>query len=206
MSEHHGNKLKKLIKQEKTSVTALAKAFDVHRGSIYYLYGKEVFDTDTLDKLKKAGVDITAFDNSVQTGVDEKDEPEGNIIFVPLYVYGGFLTGYADQIFMNKLQRFALPGVTGEHYAFEVDGMSMHDFASPGDWVISRSEEKLENMVKGKPYVLQTTDGLLVKYFDKRDETYGYFSSHNSKEFPQIKIPLKSIKRVYFVTRMLKKL
>lgn len=69
MSEHQGNKLKKLVRQGEVTVAHLAKELDRNRGSIYYLYGKETFDADTIQKLKKAGVDINK-SNDVQTNVE----------------------------------------------------------------------------------------------------------------------------------------
>jgi len=142
---------------------------------------------------------------NVNEPVENYQRPSGNIIYVPLYAYGGFLQGYASKVFIDSLERYSLPGITGEHYAFEVDGMSMHDMASPGDYAIARPEEKLEWMVKGKPYVLQTIDGLLIKIFDKLKDDRAFFHSFN-KEYNSIDLPLKSLKRVYFVTRILKKI
>lgn len=152
-----------------------------------------------------------------ELGENQVHEPDtyyvrgrGNIIFVPLKAYGGFLQDYEDVKYVDTLQRFALPGILGEHYAFEVDGMSMHEWASPGDWAIAAPEEKLEYMIKGKPYVLQTTDGIIIKYFDKVDgvglHKKAWFVSHNnSDEYPPVGIPLKSLKKIYFVTRIVKK-
>ncbi|HKR03503.1 MAG TPA: S24 family peptidase [Bacteroidia bacterium] len=128
----------------------------------------------------------------------------GNIIHVPLIAYGGFLQGYANKVFMDSLQRFSLPGVNGEHYAFEVDGMSMFDLAAPGDTAIARLEEKVDWMIKGKPYVLQTIDGLLIKLYDGIKGEKWIFKSYNP-EYKPIEIPLRNLKRVYFVTRILKK-
>lgn len=128
----------------------------------------------------------------------------GNIIYVPLVAYGGFLQGYANKVYLDSLQRFTLPGITGEHYSFEVDGMSMYDMAAPGDYAIAKPEEKLEYMIKGKPYVLQTIDGILIKIFDKITGDQAHFHSFN-KDYDGVALPMKSIKRVYFVSRILKK-
>lgn len=129
----------------------------------------------------------------------------GNIIYVPLVAYGGFLQGYANKVYVDSLSRFNLPGITGEHYAFEVDGMSMYDLAAPGDFAIAKPEEKLEYMVKGKIYVLQTIDGILIKIFDKITGEQAAFHSFN-KDYDGLTLPLKSLKRVYFVSRILKKI
>lgn len=139
--------------------------------------------------------------------IDEPSTPQGggNIIYVPLVAYGGFLQGYSSKVFLDQLLRFTLPGVNGEHYAFEVDGMSMFDLAAPGDTAIAKLEEKLEWMIKGKTYVLQTTDGILIKLYEGIKGEKATFNSYN-QEYRPIDIPLKSIKRVYFVTRILKKI
>lgn len=146
---------------------------------------------------------------------DKLNEPEvpyqrkGNIIAVPLHAYGGFLQGYKNIVYMDSLERFTLPDVHGEHYAFEVQGVSMIDFASPGDWAISRWEEHPDYMAKGKPYVLQTIDGILIKFFDrfegKDEKKRAWFTSKN-KEYEPISIPVKELKKIYFVNRILKKI
>ncbi len=128
-----------------------------------------------------------------------------NIIHVPLIAYGGFLQGYANKVYIDSLERYSLPGITGEHYSFEVDGMSMYDFAAPGDYAIAKPIEKFEWMTPRRAYVLQTTDGLLIKYFEKLSDSTGHFYSAN-KEYPPVDIPLKSLKKVYFVDRILKKI
>lgn len=159
------------------------------------------------------GIKLVKFDKIIkdlESGIlpptkSKENVQKGNIIHVPLYAYGGFLQGYRNRVYVDSLERFSLPGVTGEHYAFEVDGMSMHDLASPGDTAIARPEEKLEWMIKGKAYVLQTIDGILIKLFEKIKDERAYFKSVNP-EYQEISIPMKSIKRVYFVTRILKKL
>lgn len=133
------------------------------------------------------------------------EKPKGNIIFVPIKAQGGFLTGYSNKVFMDTLERFFLPGVYGEHYAFEVDGMSMYDIATPGDWAIASEIEKLEYMVKGKTYVLQTIDGILIKKFNIIRDGKAIFLSHN-QEFGAITLPLKAIKKVYYVAHILKKI
>lgn len=136
-------------------------------------------------------------------------ENKGNIIYVPLFAYGGFLGGYRSIIFIDQLEHFRLPGVMGEHYAFEIGGFSMYKpgderSATPGDIAISKKLEDLKHMMKGKGYILQTIDGILYKIFDKFVGEKAHFHSLN-EEYDGIVIPLKELKLSYFVTFILKK-
>lgn len=206
---HHGENLKRLLREKEITQKDFAKKLSISRVYLISLFDKRKIKNDYRTRIKKLlGTDLEYetknYGELPAVQAEENAAGGGNIVFVPLYVFGGFLTGYADQIFMSKLQRFFLPGVTGEHYAFEVDGMSMHDFASPGDWAISSAQEAGDKFVHGRAYVLQTIDGLIIKYFDSIDGNEASFYSHN-KEYGPTKVPLKSIKKAYFVTRVLKK-
>jgi len=206
---HHGENLKRLLREKEITQKDFAKKLGISRVYLISLFDKRKIKSDYRNKIKhllKTDLEYETKNYGELSAAQAEEQPVGggNIVFVPLYVFGGFLTGYADQIFMSKLQRFFLPGISGEHYAFEVDGMSMHDFASPGDWAISSAQEPGDKFVRGRAYVLQTIDGLIIKYFDSIDGNEASFYSHN-KEYGTIKVPLKSIKKAYFVTRVLKK-
>lgn len=214
---HHGENLRRLLRNRGIKLYEFADKLKITRPYFSTLLDRKKISDKYIPKIKKElGTDLnyetTDYGTSSIKGPrSEYFSPEkGNIIFVPLYAYGGFLTGYASNIFMDTLKRFFLPGVTGEHFAFEVDGMSMYDFASPGDWAISRPQETGDHFVKGRAYVLQTIDGILIKYFDSiegsDDSAKATFISHNKDFTEKIKIPLKSIKKAYFVTRILKKI
>lgn len=181
--------------------------------TIYNWIAKSELTPVQLFELKRFGVDLgveliltsaatEGNDNEKFNEARELPKPErGNIIFVPLYAYGGFLSGYANKVFMDSLERYSYPGIIGEHYMFEVQGDSMKGFVSAGDRVIARPEERLDWMVKNRVYVLQTIDGILIKFFDHIKDNYAVFKSAN-KEYPDVKIPLKSIKKVYQVVRV----
>lgn len=208
-------KLRELIRAKGFTVESFGKKLDLTRNGTYDILKRKYLKPELIEKISQIlSVQSTDFiDYELPKNAQDKlGEPEisyerkGNIIYVPIRAQGGFLTGYSNKVFMDSLQHFFLPGITGQHYAFEVDGMSMYDFASPGDWAIASEVEKLEYMLKGKPYVLQTTDGLLIKYFsglNHRDEK-ALFTSHN-KDYGTIVLPLKSIKKIYFVSRIVKK-
>lgn len=136
-------------------------------------------------------------------------QQKGNITHVPLHAFGGFLIGSHDPLFTDSLEHYRLPGITGNHFSFEVEGMSMYrggdeKSMKPGDWVICKEVERIEYMSKGKAYVLATTEGIIVKIFDSIDDKKARFISLNS-DYDACVIPLKSVKRIYFVVHILKK-
>jgi hypothetical protein len=180
---------------------------DIGRATLYNWYKELTFDPDRIKEIQKHFPDFLK-----ESKLDKSpDEPihKGNIIYVPLYAYGGFLGGYRNTVFIDQLEHFRLPGVTGEHYAFEIGGYSMmkpgHELsATPGDIAISRLVEDFKHLWKGKGYILQTVDGLLYKIFDQIKGEKAHFHSLND-EYDGYELPLKEIKRVYFVDFILKK-
>lgn len=182
----------------------------VSKVTIYNWMERETLERVQLEKLLNHGIDLLSFiqkKEEVETKkrIDEVrplNPPEkNNIVFVPLYAYGGFLSGYANKVFMDSLERYSYPGIIGEHYMFEVQGDSMKGFVSSGDRVIARPEERLDWMVKNRVYVLQTIDGILIKFFDHIKGEFANFKSAN-KDYPDVRIPLKSLKKVYQVVRV----
>lgn len=208
MADIQGKKLRDYLRSKEVNLTELAPKLGISRPTLYSLFKEETLTSAMLDKLNaETGFQLSGFTNVKE----EKREPvhPGNIIFVPAFAYGGFLTGYRNPIFIESLDRFRLPGITGEHYAFEISGMSMYKpgdekSASSGDIAISRPVDDFKHMAKGKGYILQTVDGIIYKEFDEIKNDVAHFRSIN-KEFDGRKLPLREIKKVYFVNFILKK-
>lgn len=210
VSQHHGKNLEEYLHQNRLSAPKLAEKMGVSKVTIYNWIDRAELDRVQLDKLMKHGIDLLSFikakeELDIKNRGDEAKPlfppPKNNIVYVPLYAYGGFLSGYANKVFMDSLERYSYPGIIGEHYMFEVQGDSMKGFVSAGDRVIARPEERLDWMVKNRVYVLQTIDGILIKFFDHIKADYALFKSAN-KDYPDVRIPLKSLKKVYQVVRV----
>jgi hypothetical protein len=224
MSSHHGESLERFLYLKRINRTQLSEKLEISKATLYNWFGKRELPLDTLTLLKNEigfspDGDYSTEDSNVQLQMAKEPEETGraykvpkfkpNIIYVPLYAFGGFMTGYRDTIFIDSLERFSLPGVSGEHYAFEISGMSMYKSgeelsASPGDIAISRPVDGFNYLMKGKGYILQTVEGILYKIFDKLDDKLAHFHSLNP-DYDGHKIPLKEIKRLYFVNFILKK-
>lgn len=123
-----------------------------------------------------------------------------NMIIVPAKAYGGFLQGYADPEFLESLKKIEFPKIQGECYQFEVEGFSMIPQYPPQSDVIATAVENINWLRKDKDYVFQTIDGILLKRFSKIEDNNCYVYSIN-KEYKDIKLPLKNIKRVYLVEK-----
>ena len=88
-----------------------------------------------------------------------------NVIhFVPVKAAAGYLNGYADPEFLDELNTFTLPMLTGGSYrAFEIWGDSMLPTPS-GSVVIGEKVESIEDVRNNQPYVvLSKSEGVVYK-------------------------------------------
>lgn len=123
---------------------------------------------------------------------------EPNMWIVPIKAQGGFLGGYGDQIYLESfLKKVPFPFIKGECFAFEIEGESMLTEFVPRNYFIGSTIEDKNFLVKGRPYVFQTTDGIIIKCFDYFDDEFMYLYSLNQEFNPVVPIPLKNIKKIY---------
>ncbi len=88
-----------------------------------------------------------------------------NIIhFVPVKAAAGYLAGYADSEFIDELNTFTLPMLTGGNYrAFEIIGDSMMPTPS-GSIIVGEKTEKIENVKSNGAYiVVSKSEGIVYK-------------------------------------------
>lgn len=98
--------------------------------------------------------------------VDNKDKEL--ISYVPVKARAGYMRGYADAHFMEKLPSFSLPMLKhGSYRAFEVDGDSMQQLGGgglhSGDVVIAKYVEDIFSIRDNRVYVVIGTEGVFVK-------------------------------------------
>ncbi len=88
-----------------------------------------------------------------------------NIIhFVPIKAAAGYLAGYADSEFIDELNTFTLPMLTGGNYrAFEIIGDSMMPTPS-GSIIVGEKVENLEDAKSNLAYiVVSKNEGIVYK-------------------------------------------
>jgi transcriptional regulator with XRE-family HTH domain len=87
-----------------------------------------------------------------------------DIPFVPVKAAAGYLAGYADPEFVDELNTFTLPMLSGGDYrAFEIVGDSMMPTPS-GSVIVGERVNNLEDVKSNQTYiVVSKTDGIVYK-------------------------------------------
>ena len=125
----------------------------------------------TLDELL-----LKDLSNSINTGsylqkrrMQKMLSADRNIIhFVPVKAAAGYLASYADAEFIDELNTFTLPMLTGGNYrAFEIIGDSMLPTPS-GSIIVGEKTESLDDVKNGQAYiVVSRNEGLVYKRIQK---------------------------------------
>jgi transcriptional regulator with XRE-family HTH domain len=92
-----------------------------------------------------------------------------NVIhFVPVKAAAGYLTSYADTEFIDELNTFTLPMLTGGNYrAFEIIGDSMLPTPS-GSIIVGEKVESMDDVKNGSAYiVVSKQEGIVYKRIQK---------------------------------------
>lgn len=121
-----------------------------------------------------------------------------NMWIVPIKAQGGFLEGYGDTVLMaQNIEKMYFPFIGQECFAFEIEGLSMLSEYVPGEYFVGTPIENFNHLIKGRVYVFQTIDGIIIKEFVKIEDDYIHLRSQNEDYNPVKPIYLKDIKRVY---------
>lgn len=96
-----------------------------------------------------------------------------NIIhFVPVKAAAGYLASYADSEFIDELNTFTLPMLSGGHYrAFEIIGDSMLPTPS-GSIIVGEKIESIDDVKNGQAYiVVSRNEGIVYKRIQKNNRS-----------------------------------
>jgi len=117
---------------------------------------------------------------SVQTGgylqkrrMQKMLSADRNIIhFVPIKAAAGYLAGYADSEFIDELNTFTLPMLSGGNYrAFEIIGDSMLPTPS-GSIIVGEKIESMDDAKNGQAYiVVSKNEGIVYKRIQKNNRS-----------------------------------
>jgi transcriptional regulator with XRE-family HTH domain/uncharacterized ubiquitin-like protein YukD len=93
-----------------------------------------------------------------------------DIPFVPVKAAAGYLNGYADPDYIDELNTFTLPMLSGGNYrAFEIMGDSMLPTPS-GSIIVGEKVESLEDIKSNHTYiVVSKSDGIVYKRIEKNN-------------------------------------
>ncbi|WP_373708174.1 XRE family transcriptional regulator [Kaistella sp.] len=110
--------------------------------------------------------------------VDEKGE--NKIEIIPEKAQMGYLQGYSDPEYIEKLQTISLPFLrNGKFRAFPASGDSMPPFKN-GTFIVGKYVENVTDLKKDKTYIFITqNEGVVYKRFEKKTARNITVSSDN---------------------------
>lgn len=184
------------------TMTKAAEILGVARETLYQYFESKTLSREVvnniLTKFNTNESDVFGSPNKAESNARplQFEASKENMYLVPIKAQGGFMMGYEKEVYLSQLEKIAFPLVRGECFGFEVDGFSMMPEYLPSDYVVSTPVESLEHLMKGKVYIFQTIDGILLKEFGGIEGDEAILISIN-EDYKPIKTPLKSIKKAY---------
>lgn len=127
----------------------------------------------TLDELLLKDVSNTGGSYLAKRRQQKMMSADRNVIhFVPVKAAAGYLAGYADTEFIDELNTFTLPMMTGGNYrAFEIIGDSMLPTPS-GSIIVGEKVDSLEDIKNNMAYiVVSRNEGIVYKRIVKNNKT-----------------------------------
>ena len=125
----------------------------------------------TLDDLLRKDVSDTKTNYIAKRRAQKLANGRTDIPFVPIKAAAGYLAGYGDPEFIDELNTFTLPMLTGGDYrAFEIVGDSMMPTPS-GSVIVGERIQNLEDVKSNQTYiVVSKNDGIVYKRIMKNNK------------------------------------
>jgi transcriptional regulator with XRE-family HTH domain len=127
----------------------------------------------TLDELLLKDLSNTGSSYLAKRRQQKMMSADRNVIhFVPIKAAAGYLAGYADTEFIDELNTFTLPMMSGGNYrAFEIIGDSMLPTPS-GSIIVGEKVDSLEDIKNNMAYiVVSRNEGIVYKRIVKNNKT-----------------------------------
>lgn len=125
----------------------------------------------TLDDLLRKDVSDTKTNYLAKRRAQKLANGRTDIPFVPIKAAAGYLAGYGDPEFIDELNTFTLPMLTGGDYrAFEIVGDSMMPTPS-GSVIVGERVSHLDDVKSNQTYiVVSKNDGIVYKRIMKNNK------------------------------------
>lgn len=146
---------------------------------------------DALVKTDLRKTDLNALikigDNRLLFPIIIDRENRDHIEVITAKASAGYLNGYSDPEFIEKLPFMELPFVvTGKHRTFPIKGDSMPPLAN-GDYVVGKYVESVSDVIDGKTYILLTkNDGIVYKRIYNKPKGLLELQSDNKTYHPYL--------------------
>lgn len=166
------------------------------------LIGLSEFFHIAIDALVRGDLKKTNLDGLMKVGKNRILFPilldnDGNdmVELIPLKASAGYLKGYADPDYVERLPKMQLPFLpSGKFRSFPIKGDSMPPLRE-GSYVVAKYVEKLDDIKSGNTYVVVTKDdGLSYKRLMNVNKKEGTVECHSdNKVYPPYKVKLNEI-------------
>ena len=125
----------------------------------------------TLDDLLRKDVSDNKTNYLAKRRAQKLANGRNDIPFVPIKAAAGYLAGYGDPEFIDELNTFTLPMLSGGDYrAFEIVGDSMMPTPS-GSIIVGERVQSLDDVKSNQTYiVVSKTDGIVYKRIMKNNK------------------------------------
>ncbi|MFN8238599.1 MAG: helix-turn-helix domain-containing protein [Chitinophagales bacterium] len=131
---------------------------------------------------------------------------EIGIPLIPIEAMAGLGAGESTAVFENQIQeRLIIPEFKGKvDFYIKVTGNSMYPRYQSGDIVACRYIKEITFIQWNKPYVLDTTQGALVKRLMKSGEPDEVICKSDNKDYPEFTVKLADIRAIALVVGVIR--
>lgn len=140
--------------QRNITVDQLNKLFDTYGVNANYLFGLS-------EEMFRPGFSAQG-DIPSRTREDQFIGGRDNITLVPERAMAGYALEYQDSEYLDSLNKFSVPGLSGQLIAFEINGDSMMPTITSGDIVICEPLQRGDVLRDNHVYVI-VTDVVVAK-------------------------------------------
>lgn len=140
--------------QRNITVDQLHRLFETYGIDANYLFGLS-------DEMFKDGVTLPG-EIPVRSIHERQQGSRSNITLVPERAMAGYALEYQDSAYLQNLNKFSIPHLSGDLIAFEINGDSMMPTITSGDIVVCDPLERGEPIRDNHVYVV-VTDNVVAK-------------------------------------------
>lgn len=152
---------------------------------------------------------LTGKGNMLKRNIEtSKIEEKKGIPLIPIEAMAGYGQGDSQVMQFDISSGYRIPELEGKgvKYLIRVSGSSMYPKYSNGDLLACKPLKDLAFFQWGKPYVLDTEQGAIVKRLFPCDEDIECLECHsdNKTHYPPFKIPKSSVRAVAIVVGVIR--
>jgi transcriptional regulator with XRE-family HTH domain len=215
LRKQFGQRLKTFRESKKMTMEQMGDIIGVKKASIQQLESGKNFPSveNLLLLVDRLGINLLwLLKGEKEEGIKNITEKaiQHDSLFANIYyvsdeaVRAGYLSGLSgSQLTKERLTKIYIPGfenIGTESFLFHVYGESMMPLIASGDMVVAVQIEGIHKVKHGLPYVIYTSEGLVVKRIQKAAEENLYtFISDNEADQEPYDMHIKEVYAIFLV-------